>query len=87
MSNMTLVQMENGIRLLPQQEQLQLLSWLAEYIRERFMTVETSTPESKTDVLPEKVRLEDIDHPLNGTLLKYEDPFEPIAVEDWHVLQ
>ena len=33
------------------------------------------------------LRLEDIDHPLAGTVLKYEDPFEPVAVEDWHVLQ
>ena len=35
----------------------------------------------------ERVRLEDIDHPLRGTILKYDDPFEPIAVEDWYALQ
>lgn len=48
---------------------------------------ELSTRKHEIDASPTKVRLEDIDHPLKGTILKYDDPCEPVAVDDWKVLQ
>lgn len=38
-------------------------------------------------VLETKVKKEIAPKSLHGTLLKYENPFEPIAVEDWEALQ
>lgn len=72
---MTISQLENEIRQLPKKDQLQLLSWLAQYI-------------GQTINFPkEKVSLNDIEHPLEGTLLSYDAPFEPVAVDDWDSLQ
>lgn len=72
---MTISQLENEIRQLPQKEQLQLLSWLAQYV-------------SQTVDLPkEKVPLNDLDHPLEGTLLSYNAPFKPVAPDEWDALQ
>jgi hypothetical protein len=37
------------------------------------------------EIQPQK---EETDNPLRGTLLKYEDPFEPaVPLEDWEVLK
>ncbi len=34
------------------------------------------------------VTLEDIDkYPLRGSFYRYDDPFEPVAVEDWEILK
>ena len=38
-------------------------------------------------VLETKVKKEAAEILLHGTLLKYENPFEPVAVEDWEVLK
>ena len=31
--------------------------------------------------------IDDYDYPLAGTLIKCDDPFEPITVDDWDVYQ
>lgn len=31
--------------------------------------------------------IEDFNYPLAGTVTKYEDPTEPVALEDWEALQ
>lgn len=79
---MTISQLENEIRQLPKEEQLQLLSWLAQYIRQHL-----SATESETASLKRKVTLDDIEHPLEGTVLKYDEPFEPVAFDDWDALR
>ena len=38
-------------------------------------------------VLETKVKTETAQKSLHGTLLKYEQPFEPVAVEDWEALK
>ena len=38
-------------------------------------------------VLETKVKHETTQKSLHGTLLKYEQPFEPVAVEDWEALK
>ena len=38
-------------------------------------------------ILETKVKKETAQKSLRGTLLKYEQPFEPIAVEDWEALK
>ena len=38
-------------------------------------------------VLETKVKTETAQKSLHGALLKYEQPFEPIAVEDWEALK
>lgn len=72
---MTISQLENEIRQLPKEEQLQLLAWLAQYIHQTI-----TVPKNK-------VTLDDINHPLEGTLLSYDAPFEPVALDDWDALQ
>ena len=79
---MSISQIENEIRRLPQKEQLELLSWLAEYIRHHIFP-----PEFGATTEQEDITLDDIEHPLQGTLLKFEQPLESVAVEDWDVLQ
>ena len=79
---MTLLQIENEIRQLPQDEQLQILSWLAQYIRQHLATSESDTAE-----LTSESKLDDIEHPLAGTVLKYDEPFEPVALDDWVALR
>jgi len=79
---MIVSQIENEIRQIPQKEQLKLLSWLAEYIRQHIFQTEFGTTGNQ-----EEITLDDIEHPLQGTVLKYEEPFEPVALEDWDALQ
>ena len=49
----------------------------------------STTPEeiNHTEDARKPLRLEDIDHPLEGTITNFDDPFSPVAVEDWNVLQ
>lgn len=79
---MTISQIEDEIRQLPQEEQLQLLSWLAQYIRQHLFTAA-----SETTSMQGEITLDDIEHPLGGTVLKYDRPFEPVALDDWDALQ
>jgi hypothetical protein len=79
---MIISQIENEIRQLQQEEQLELLSWLADYIRQHSFQTEFGTTASQGEIT-----LDDIEHPLQGTVLKYNEPFEPVALEDWDALQ
>lgn len=38
-------------------------------------------------VLETKAKSQSEKTPLHGTLLKYEQPFEPVAAEDWEALK
>jgi len=39
-------------------------------------------------ILEQKKAERPIDHPLRGTVLRYDDPFEPaVPTEDWEVLK
>ncbi len=79
---MTISQIENEIRQLQQKEQLELLSWLAEYIRQHTFQTEFGTTASQGEI-----RLDNIEHLLQGTVLKYDEPFESVALEDWDALE
>ena len=79
---MTISQIENEIRQLPQEEQLELLSWLVEYIRQYIFQSEFGIT-----AIQGEFTLDDIEYPLQGTVLKYEEPFEAVALEDWDALQ
>ncbi|MEM7536686.1 MAG: hypothetical protein AAF639_31175 [Chloroflexota bacterium] len=81
---MTVLQIEQGIRQLKLEDQLQILSWLAQYVRQRIFAI-TSPAETSLD--EETIDTNNLEYPLAGTLLKYDDPFEPVAVDDWEVLQ
>ena len=38
-------------------------------------------------VLETKSKMQNNQSSLRGTLLKYENPFEPVAMEDWEILK
>ena len=38
-------------------------------------------------LVPYKEDLEALLLPLRGTVLRYDDPFEPVAVDDWEALK
>ena len=75
-------QIEDGIRQLQQKEQLQLLAWLARHIQQHLPEAESGTLS-----IHDSINLDEIAYPLEGTLLKYEEPFESVALDDWDVLQ
>ncbi|MEM7533564.1 MAG: hypothetical protein AAF639_15380 [Chloroflexota bacterium] len=81
---MTVLQIENNIRQLEFKDQLQLLSWFIQYVRQRMLAI-VPTIDETTDSLETVV--DDYDYPMAGTLIKCDDPFEPVAVDDWEVYQ
>jgi hypothetical protein len=55
-------------------------------IEERIIIIEAILQTVKNDMRSTSLPQLTSEHPLRGKVIHYEDPYEPVAVEDWEAL-
>jgi hypothetical protein len=55
-------------------------------IEERILIIEAILQTVKNDMRSTSLPQLTSEHPLRGKVIRYEDPYEPVAVEDWEAL-